>query len=87
MLSSSLFQGAGKGMNALAATILRTLVFTPLFALLFAFTLDMGQTGVWWGLVTGNGLGAMVAYIWARYYLNGLLKTERPTNVIAESIA
>ena len=87
MLSSSLFQGAGKGMNALAATILRTLVFTPLFALLFAFELDMGQTGVWWGLVIGNGLGAMVAYVWARYYLSGLLKTGHPTTVVAESTA
>jgi putative MATE family efflux protein len=87
MLSSSLFQGAGKGINALAANLLRTLVFTPLFAALFAFTLNMGQTGIWWGLVTGNGLGAMVAYVWARYYLSGLLKTGHPTTVVAESTA
>jgi len=87
MLSSSLFQGAGKGMNSLAATILRTLILTPIFAMLFAFALDMGQTGVWWGLVTGNGLGAMVAYVWARYYLGGLLKSESTTTVAVESVA
>lgn len=76
MLSSSLFQGAGKGMNALAATILRTIVMTPLFAALFAFVFDMGTVGIWWGLVAGNGIGAMVAFVWAKLFLNRLLKTE-----------
>lgn len=47
--SSSFFQGAGKGMSALVAALLRTIVFTPLFAALLAITFNMGQ-----GLV-GNG--------------------------------
>ncbi|MDD3041607.1 MAG: MATE family efflux transporter [Methanosarcinaceae archaeon] len=75
MLSSSLFQGAGKGMNALAVTILRTIVMTPIFAGLFAFVFDMGIVGVWWGLVAGNGFGAMVAFVWAKLFLHKLLKT------------
>lgn len=75
MLSSSLFQGAGKGMNALAVTILRTIVMTPLFAALFAFTFDMGNVGIWWGLVAGNGIGAIMAFIWAKLFLSELLKT------------
>jgi Na+-driven multidrug efflux pump len=48
MLSSSVFQGTGKGMNALAVTILRTIVLTPLFAVIFAFNLGLG-------LVASNG--------------------------------
>ncbi|AKB27841.1 MATE family drug/sodium antiporter [Methanosarcina siciliae T4/M] len=76
MLSTSFFQGAGKGMNALTANLLRTIVFTPLFAALFAFTLNMGQVGAWWGIVIGNGMGAGVTFVWARLYLSTILKTE-----------
>ncbi|KAF5413678.1 MAG: Multidrug resistance protein MdtK [Candidatus Methanogaster sp.] len=72
MLSSSLFQGVGRGMNALFVSILRTLILTPIFAALFAFKFDMGLTGIWWGLVVANVTGSMVAFIWARLYVRGL---------------
>ncbi|MGB9926772.1 MAG: MATE family efflux transporter [Methanosarcina sp.] len=75
MLSTSLFQGVGKGVSALAANLLRTIVFTPLFAALFAFTLDMGQPGAWWGIVAGNTVGASITFFWARLYVGSLLKT------------
>ena len=72
MLSSSLFQGTGKGVNALIVTILRTLILTPIFAALFAFNFGMGLTGIWWGLVAANVIGPAVAFIWARLYVRGL---------------
>ena len=70
MFSSSMFQGIGKGMNALIVTIIRTVVLTPLFALIFAFTLNMGLSGVWFGIVVGNTIGAIVAFIWAKTYIH-----------------
>jgi len=73
--SSSFFQGAGRGIESLVATLLRTIVFTPLFAALFAFTLNMGQVGAWWGMVIGNGIGSLLMYIWAGYFLRALLRT------------
>lgn len=75
MLSTSFFQGAGKGVSALTANLLRTIVFTPLFAAFFAFNLDMGQVGAWWGIVAGNAIGAGVTFVWARSYLSSILKT------------
>jgi putative MATE family efflux protein len=75
LLSSSLFQGVGKGMNALFASILRALIFVPLFAVIFAFSLDMGLIGVWWGMVTGNILGSLFIFAWARFYVSKLLKS------------
>lgn len=75
MLSTSLFQGAGKGLSALLANLLRTIVFIPLFAAFFAFNLDMGQVGAWWGIVAGNAIGAGLVFIWARLYLSTILKT------------
>jgi len=76
MLSSSLFQGTGKGMNALAVTILRTVILTPPLALFFAEVLGMGLEGIWWGLVIANTTGSIVAFVWVRYYVNGLRKGE-----------
>jgi len=77
MLSSSLFQGTGEGMNALIVTILRTLILTPIFAALLAFNFDMGLTGIWWGMVAANIIGSAVAFIWARLYVKGLLAGSR----------
>jgi putative MATE family efflux protein len=74
--SSSFFQGAGKAMNALLTTLLRTIVFTPAFAALLAITFNMGQVGAWWGMVIGNGIGSLLMYIWAEYYLKAILRTK-----------
>jgi putative MATE family efflux protein len=75
MLSASLFQGAGKGTSALIATLLRSLVLTPLFALLFAYTFGWGLLGVWWGLVMGTVIGSLVTFVWAQVYLRCMIKT------------
>ncbi|MCJ2541139.1 MAG: MATE family efflux transporter [Candidatus Thermoplasmatota archaeon] len=72
MFSSSMFQGTGKGMNALVVTLLRTVVFTMAIVLVLAYAMDMDLNGVWWGMVLGNTMGAIVAFVWARYYLSQL---------------
>ncbi|MEL7665747.1 MAG: MATE family efflux transporter [Methanosarcina mazei] len=76
MLSASLFQGAGKGTSALIATLLRSLILTPVFALLFAFTFGWGLSGVWWGLVIGTVVGSLVTFAWAQVYLRRMIKVE-----------
>ncbi|MBK5190756.1 MAG: MATE family efflux transporter [Methanosarcinales archaeon] len=75
MLSSSVFQGTGKGLNALLVTVLRTLILTPLLAVIFAFNLGLGLVGIWWGLVVANTIGVTVAFSWVRLYIRGLMKT------------
>ena len=76
MLSSSLFQGTGEGMAALSVTVLRTIVLTPLFAALFAFNFAWGLDGIWWGLVVANTIGPAVAFLWARLYVQRLVKLK-----------
>ena len=76
MLSASFFQGAGKGTSALIATLLRSLIMTPLFALIFAFGLNWGLSGVWWGLVAGTVIGSLITFIWAHTYLKCLIRTD-----------
>lgn len=77
MLSSSLFQGAGKGTNALIATLLRSLIMTPLFALLFAYEFDWGLLGVWWGLITGTVIGSLITFVWAQFYLRCMIHATK----------
>jgi len=77
MFSSSIFQGMGKGINALIVTIIRTVLLTLLFIALFAFILEMGLMGVWFGIVTGNTIGAVLAFLWAKSYIRRLSPTMR----------
>jgi len=77
MFSSSMFQGVGKGINALIATIIRSIVLTLLFSILFAFILKMGLIGVWLGIALGNTIGSTVAFLWAKSYIRRLSATMR----------
>ncbi len=76
MLTSSMFQGTGKGINSLLITLIRTIIFTPLFIVLFATILSMGLQGVWWGIVVANLAGSMISFIWGKLYINTLLKIK-----------
>ena len=75
MLSSSMFQGVGKGLYSLAVTILRTMILMPPLVWAFAITLNMGLPGAWWGLVVANLSGSFTAFVWARFYVHKLKKS------------
>ncbi len=75
MLSSSLFQGVGKGLYSLIVTILRTIILIVPLAWLFGVTLGWGLPGAWWGLVIANIIGSAITFIWAKLYVNSLLKS------------
>lgn len=70
--SSAMFQGVGKGMNALIATILRTIILTTALATIFCCLFALGLNGVWWGLVGGNLIGSAFAFSWSRFFINKL---------------
>lgn len=74
MLSSSLFQGVGKGLYSLIVTILRTIVLIVPLAWIFGIILGWGLPGAWWGLVVANIIGSAITFIWAKLYVNTLLK-------------
>jgi Na+-driven multidrug efflux pump len=76
MLSSSLFQGVGKGLYSLIVTILRTIILIIPLAWIFGVILGWGLVGAWWGLVVANIIGSAITFIWAKLYVNGLLKSS-----------
>jgi Na+-driven multidrug efflux pump len=72
MLSSGMFQGAGKGMYALGATLIRTIVFTVLFAWFLGIHLGWGLQGVWIGMAVAGVAYIPVVFGWAILYLRKL---------------
>lgn len=80
MLSSSLFQGVGKGLYSLIVTILRTIVLILPLAWIFGVMFGWGLVGAWWGLVVANIIGSAITFIWAKLYVNSLLKSSSLTS-------
>ena len=74
--SSSMFQGTGKGLYALIATLLRTIILTPIFVIIFCCGFAMDLNGVWWGLVVANLIGSAVSFVWARLFIKNLKVKE-----------
>ena len=79
MLSTAMFQGAGKGLYSLIVTILRTIILIVPLAWIFSSVFGWGLGGAWWGLVTANVIGSAITFVWAKIYVNNLLKKPIPT--------
>ncbi|MBN2733793.1 MAG: MATE family efflux transporter [Methanomicrobiaceae archaeon] len=80
MMSSSLFQGTGKGVTSFVINLFRNLVFIAVFAYVMGVVLEMGQVGVWYGIVLGDIFGGILGYVWAVLYLRVLIKHEACIN-------
>ena len=76
MLSSAMFQGVGKGLNALIMTLIRTLVFTVPFAWFLGIYLDWGLPGIWIGMVAAGIAYIPIAFGWAILYIRKLGRSE-----------
>ncbi len=72
IISSAMFQGVGKGLNALIITFLRSIVF--IIPAVWLLSRQYGLVGVWWGIVIGTILGSIVAIIWANQYITKLIQ-------------
>lgn len=77
VMSCSIFQGTGKGMSSLTLAVLRNMILVIIFAYILAIPLNMGERGVWWGIVAGDIVGGIVAYVWARFYIRRLQDTYK----------
>ena len=86
LFSASFFQGTGKGTRSLTITVLQTVVLSTLFVRVFAIELGLGLSGVWWGVIAGNAVGALFGYFWARRYTAGL-KIRQTATITAAAAA
>jgi putative MATE family efflux protein len=85
MFSSSMFQGTGKGTNALIVTIVRVLILGTPLSYIFALSFNWGLAGVWWGMVIGNLLGSALSFTWGNVYIRNLRFNGKETGFNRES--
>lgn len=69
ILAGNIFQAMGKGTMSLALTLLRSFILEVLFAGLFAFVFNMGEVGIYAGIVCGMSLGSVIGFIHVNVYL------------------
>jgi Na+-driven multidrug efflux pump len=47
-----------------------------LFSWLYVFVFKIGLSGVWWGIVTGNAVSAVITFSWGRFTIKKLRQIE-----------
>ncbi len=72
ILTSSMFQGIGKGEYSLILTITRTLVLQILFSWLLGVRLNYGLSGICLGVVSGNITASLIAVSWGQIMIRRL---------------
>lgn len=80
MLTSAMFRGVNKGMNAMIVTIIRTVVLQVLVAYVFGIVLGFGLIGVWVGIVAGNIIASVfITFPWGRLTIAKFRKLLTPS--------
>jgi putative MATE family efflux protein len=64
VLVRTFFQGLGKSLPGVVGNLLRSVVIAVPAAVVYAVVFDLGVQGVWFGMVTGNILAAVVSVLW-----------------------
>ncbi len=72
IMARSVFQALGRAWPGLLLTGLRMLGFVLPFVWLFVYVLDWGIYGVWFGMIAGNILGAILSLGWLGSYWSRL---------------
>jgi putative MATE family efflux protein len=73
ILTSAMFRGINRGTNSLIVTIIRTFIFQIPLAYILGANLDLGLTGVWWGIVGGNIIATIFTFTWGYRTVNHIL--------------
>ena len=72
--ASNVFQGVGKGTVSLILTTVREFILVLIFAYLLGFTFNMGEFGIYCGMLLGGGIGSLICYACIELYINKLIK-------------
>jgi len=66
ILARSTFQAMGNPIPALIITVLRLVVIALPASYLYVYAFNLGIYGVWFGLVTGNFIAAIISFFWIK---------------------
>ena len=72
--AGNVFQGLGKGTTSFILTTFREFVLVLVFAYLLGFVFNMGERGIYYGMLIGGFIGSVIAYGYIEYYVDRLIK-------------
>lgn len=74
--AGNVFQAVGKGTTSLVLTTFREFILVLIFAYLLGFTFNMGEFGIYCGMLLGGGLGSLICYACIELYINKLITEQ-----------
>ena len=72
--AGNVFQGVGKGTISFILTTFREFILVLIFAYLLGFVFNMGEFGIYCGMLLGGGIGSRICYACIEYYISRLIK-------------
>ena len=75
--AANVFQGMGKGTISFILTAFREFILVLIFAYILGFTLNMGEFGIYAGMLLGGGIGSLICYSCIELYINKLMKVNK----------
>jgi Na+-driven multidrug efflux pump len=76
MLARSSFQAIGRAIPGLIITIIRVIGIALPSAYFYVYVMDLGIYGVWFGMITGNLIAAIIAILWVQNALKSYISEE-----------
>ena len=73
--AGNVFQGVGKGTISFVLTAFREFILVLIFAYLLGFTFNMGEFGIYCGMLLGGGIGSLICYACIELYINKLIRS------------
>ena len=72
--AGNVFQGVGKGTVSFILTTFREFVLVLIFAYVLGFVFNMGETGIYYGMLLGGGIGSLICYACIELYITRLIR-------------
>ena len=72
--AGNVFQGVGNGTISFFLTTFREFILVLIFAYLLGFTFNMGEFGIYCGMLLGGGIGSLICYACIELYINKLIR-------------
>lgn len=72
--AGNVFQGVGKGTISFVLTAIREFILVLVFAYILGFIFNMGEFGIYSGMLIGGAIGSVIAYAAIELYINRLIK-------------
>ncbi|MBR0272268.1 MAG: MATE family efflux transporter [Methanobrevibacter sp.] len=73
--AGNVFQGVGKGTISFILTTFREFILVLIFAYLLGFVFNMGEFGIYCGMLLGGGIGSLICYACIELYINKLIRS------------